>query len=58
MLVYTPLIYGGNDFFMKGEDMSLLLSLPSGITISWDGQSNIPKGKFRQVGKLGHFLIC
>ncbi|RDX58486.1 Homeobox-leucine zipper protein ROC4, partial [Mucuna pruriens] len=45
MLVYAPFDMELMTLVMRGEDTSLLPVLPSGFSISWDGQSDVPEGK-------------
>ncbi|TKY59718.1 Homeobox-leucine zipper protein HDG12 [Spatholobus suberectus] len=57
MLVYAPFDMEAMNFASRGEDTSLLPILPSGYTISWDGQSNDLEGQSGQVDKSGGSLV-
>ncbi|XP_040874362.1 homeobox-leucine zipper protein HDG11 [Glycine max] len=58
MLVFAPFYMEGLDLIMKGEDSSLFPILPSGLTISWDYQSNkVPEGQSGQVGQSRGSLV-
>nr|KYP50289.1 Homeobox-leucine zipper protein HDG11 [Cajanus cajan] len=51
MMVYSAFDMEIMNFAMRGEDTSQLLVLPSGFTISWDGQPNALEGSSGQVGR-------
>lgn len=57
MLIYTPLCMEVMNLSMQGEDISLLPLLPSGITISRDGNSSVPVKQLEQVGDSGGSLV-
>ncbi|TKY59717.1 Homeobox-leucine zipper protein HDG12 [Spatholobus suberectus] len=57
MIAYAVFDMETMNFALRGEDTSQLLILPSGFTISWDGQSNALEGQSGQVGKSGGSLV-
>ncbi|KAL2343593.1 hypothetical protein Fmac_004878 [Flemingia macrophylla] len=52
MTVYSAFDRDIMNYAMSGEDTSQLLVLPSGFTITWDGQSNALEGSSKQVAKV------